>query len=57
MNELLREAERRFPSGEYHYNEESNTVIVLCDRGKWVHELHYDSDGLIQSECLSEPVD
>lgn len=56
MNGLLKEAERRHPNSEYHYNEEDNTVIVIT-KSRFVFVLYYKNDNSINQMCLHEPID
>lgn len=56
MEELMSFAKESFKNGEYHYNAETNDVIVLLDKGKYVFRVYRDTNDEVTYMCLNEPM-
>lgn len=59
MEELIAFAEKNFnkENSEFDYNEDSDTLIVTQNNGKWVFEVFRDINNNIQYVCLNQPLD
>jgi len=49
-------AEFHYPEGEFHFFRETQIVLIICEKGKWIFQLSY-VDGEIYDECLFQPLD
>lgn len=57
MKTLLDYAKKSHRNAEYHFCEDTQSIIVTRDKGKWVFEVSYYDNGDIKDECLHQPLD